>query len=94
VLWWVVGCLVSYLGSIVVCFGVFSSVSGIWVLLFLLGFCRLALVVPVYVGAPYAFINKVFLLIKIYIYIYIYIYGSLVGRWSSKVVTGSYGASL
>jgi hypothetical protein len=80
VLWWVVGCLVSYLGSIVVCFGVFSSVSGIWVLLFLLGFCRLALVVPVYVGAPYAFINKV--------------YGSLVGRWSSKVVTGSYGASL
>jgi hypothetical protein len=42
----------------------FSSVSGVWVLLFLLGFCGLALVVPVYVGAPYAFINKVFLLIK------------------------------
>jgi hypothetical protein len=29
-----------------------------------LGFCKLALVVPVYLGAPYAFINKVFLLIK------------------------------
>jgi hypothetical protein len=29
-----------------------------------LGFCGLALVVPVYLGAPYAFINKVFLLIK------------------------------
>jgi hypothetical protein len=28
------------------------------------GFCRLALVVPVYLEAPYAFINKVFLLIK------------------------------
>jgi uncharacterized membrane protein YhaH (DUF805 family) len=26
----------------------FSSVSGVWVLLFLLGFCGLALVVPVY----------------------------------------------
>jgi hypothetical protein len=42
----------------------FSSVSGVWVLLFLLGFCGFALVVPVYIGAPYAFINKVFLLIK------------------------------
>jgi hypothetical protein len=40
----------------------FSSDSGVWVLLFLLGFCGLALVV--YVGAPYVFINKVFLLIK------------------------------
>jgi hypothetical protein len=33
----------------------------LWVLL---GFCGLALVVPVYLGAPYAFFNKVFLLIK------------------------------
>jgi len=48
VLWWVVGCLVSYLGSIVVCFGVFLWFSGVWVLLFLLGFCGLALVVPVH----------------------------------------------
>jgi hypothetical protein len=37
---------------------------GVRVLLFLLDFCGLALVVPVYLGAPYAFINKVFLLIK------------------------------
>jgi len=28
------------------------------------GFCGLALVVPVYLGASYAFFNKVFLLIK------------------------------
>jgi hypothetical protein len=28
------------------------------------GFCGLALVVPVYLGAPYAFFYKVFLLIK------------------------------
>jgi len=37
---------------------------GVRVLLFLLDFCGLALVVPVYLEAPYAFINKVFLLIK------------------------------
>jgi hypothetical protein len=28
------------------------------------GFCGLALVVPVYLGVPYAFFNKVFLLKK------------------------------
>jgi hypothetical protein len=39
-----------------------------WFLLVFLGFCGLALVfpciLPVYLGAPYAFFNKVFLLIK------------------------------
>jgi hypothetical protein len=38
--------------------------SGALVLLVLLGFCVLALIVPAYVGAPYALLNKIFLLIK------------------------------
>jgi len=59
--WWVVLFLVGCFCSL---FWGFSSISGVRVLLVLLGLCGLALVVPVYLGAPYAFINKVFLLIK------------------------------
>jgi len=59
--WWIVLFLVECYCSL---FRGFSSISGVRVLLVLLGFCKLALVVPVYLGAPYAFINKVFLLIK------------------------------
>jgi hypothetical protein len=59
--WWVVLFLVGCYCSLI--WGP-SSISGVRVLLVLLGFCGLALVVPVYLGAPYAFINKVFLLIK------------------------------
>jgi len=59
--WWVVLFLVGCYCSL---FRGFSSFPGVWVLLVLLGFCGLALVVPVYFGAPYAFINIVLLLIK------------------------------
>jgi hypothetical protein len=59
--WWVVLFLVGCYCSL---FQGFSLFSGVRVLLVLLGFYGLALVVPVYLGAPYAFINKVFLLIK------------------------------
>jgi hypothetical protein len=59
--WWVVLFLVGCYCSL---FRGFSSFSGVRVLLVLLSFCGLALVVPVYLEAPYAFINKVFLLIK------------------------------
>jgi hypothetical protein len=61
VLWWVVLFLVGFYCSL---FGVFLRFRGVRVLLVLLGFSGLALVVPVYLGAPYAFFNKVFLLIK------------------------------
>jgi len=58
--YWVVLFLV---GSFCSLFLVFSF-SGALVLWVLLGFYGLALVVPVYLGAPYAFFYKVFLLIE------------------------------
>jgi hypothetical protein len=47
------------LGSFVACFGSFVF-WGLGVG----GFCGLALVFPVYLGAPYAFFNKVLLIYK------------------------------